>query len=385
MTNTDKYRQFQQQLSDLVAIPSISSAHADLDFSNLPVVEYLAERLRDINFKCEIIEVPNEHKKYNLIATLGTGPGGLVLSGHTDTVPYDQNRWLHDPFTLTEKDGCWFGLGATDMKGFFPVILSALESFKDIDLTAPVIVLATADEESSMSGAKALTELGKPKGRYAVIGEPTGLKPIRAHKGIMMESIRVSGVSGHSSNPALGRNALEDMHLVIGELLQFRQELQQRFNNSLFDITWPSLNPGYIHGGDNPNRICGHCELHFDIRPLPGMDLDELRQMLEHRLERLRSETGMTVVLESLFPGVPAYEQSADSALVRAAESLTGHSAQSVAFATEAPFLQQLGHDTIVLGPGSIDQAHQPNEFIDIEQMFSGAKTIESLIRKLCT
>lgn len=385
MIQHDRYRQFKTQLSDLVAIPSVSSSLAKLDQGNLAVIHYLAERLEALNFHCEILPVPDQPGKANLLATLGTGPGGLVLSGHTDTVPFDEQRWQQNPFTLREDNNRWYGLGATDMKGFFPVVLAAAERFADAELAAPLIVLATADEESSMSGAKYLTDIGRPQARYAVIGEPTGLRPVRAHKGIMMEAIRIKGLAGHSSNPALGRNALEDMHRVLSELLAFRQDLQATHNNPLFDITWPTLNPGYIHGGDNPNRICGHCELHFDIRPLPGMDLEEVRQKLESRLAILRESEGIQVVLESLFPGVPAYEQSADSALVRAAEQLTGHPAEAVAFATEAPFLKALGHDTIVLGPGSIDQAHQPNEYIEISQMLQAVTTVESLIEQLCT
>src|SRR5690606_22508367 len=145
--------------------------------------------------------------------TLGQGEGGLVLAGHSDTVPYDADLWQSDPFVLTEKDGKLYGLGATDMKGFFPVIMAAVQPYLDRQFKHPLIVLATADEESSMSGARALDKhgLGGLSPRYAVIGAPTNLTPIRAHKGIMLEAIRVRGHSGHSSNPALGKNALEAM------------------------------------------------------------------------------------------------------------------------------------------------------------------------------
>ncbi|WP_317933316.1 acetylornithine deacetylase [Halioxenophilus sp. WMMB6] len=384
MSKHDLTAQLKGQLSSLVAIPSISSALPHLDCSNRAVVEQLAEWLTQLGFTCELLPVAEQPGKVNLLATLGRGPGGLVLAGHTDTVPYDDSLWQQDPFRLQESEDRWYGLGATDMKGFFPVAIAAASAFTNQPLRAPLMLLATADEESSMCGARELVKLGRPTGRYAVIGEPTGLKPIRAHKGIMMEAIRVTGHSGHSSNPALGRNAMEDMHLVFNELLAFRSELQKNHRNPMFAVATPTLNPGYIHGGDNPNRICGHCELHFDIRPLPGMNLDELRHTLEHRLLRLKEETGMQVVLESLFPGVPAYEESLQSSLVQKAEQLTGYASEAVAFATEAPYLQSLGHETIVLGPGNIDQAHQPNEFIEIGQALTAVETLKSVIAHYC-
>lgn len=373
-----------QQLSQLVARPSVSSTSASLDMSNQGVIELLANWFSDLGFATEVLPVPERPGKANLIATLGSGPGGLVLSGHTDTVPYDASGWQQDPFQLQEKDNRLYGLGATDMKGFFPVVLAAAETFRDTPLQQPLIVLATADEESSMSGARALAALGKPKARYAVIGEPTGMQPIRMHKGIMMEAIRVEGLSGHSSNPALGTNAMEVMHKVIADLLAFRDELQSTHRHPGFAVNVPTLNLGHIHGGDNPNRICGQCELHFDLRPLPGMHLAELRETIDRRLQPLRAETGAAISCRSLIHGVEPYEEKPDSALVKAAETLSGHSAESVAFATEASYLQQLGMETLVLGPGSIDQAHQPNEFIALDQINPAIRVITQLIRQFC-
>jgi len=352
--------------------------------SNRGVIDCLASWLSDLGFAIDIVPSADEPTKANLIATLGSGPGGLVLAGHTDTVPYDATGWQQDPFALTERDNRLYGLGATDMKGFFPVVLAAAERFKNAKLQQPLIVLATADEESSMSGARTLAALGKPKARYAVIGEPTGLKPIRMHKGIMMEAVRVEGISGHSSNPALGNNAMEAMHLVLGNLLDFRRELQTQFSNPGFDVQVPTLNLGHIHGGDNPNRICGHCELHFDLRPLPGMHIDELRGIIDARLQPIREQTHTIITCESLIGGVEPFEESADSALVKATEKLSGTTAASVAFATEASYMQQLGMETVVYGPGSIDQAHQPNEFIALEQIEPAIHAISQLIQQFC-
>ncbi|HBC36509.1 MAG TPA: acetylornithine deacetylase, partial [Marinobacter adhaerens] len=154
-------------LARLISLPSISSASAKWDHSNEPVVRTLAEWLEALGFSVEILEVPGMPGKFNLIGTLGSGPGGLVLSGHTDTVPFDDKRWQSDPFTLTERDNRWYGLGTCDMKGFFPLAIEAARAFVDEDLKQPLIILATADEESSMDGARALAEAGKPKARYA--------------------------------------------------------------------------------------------------------------------------------------------------------------------------------------------------------------------------
>ena len=376
-------KHYQQQLQQLVAIPSVSCAVPEWDMPNLPVVELLANWLDELGLRTQILPLPQKGKA-NLIATLGEGDGGLVLAGHSDTVPYDTHRWQTDPFKLTEKDGKLFGLGATDMKGFFPVVIEALKPYLTVPLKQPVIILATADEESSMSGARALAASGTPKGRYAVIGEPTELVPVRMHKGIMMEAIRVQGSSGHSSNPALGNSALDSMNKVMSELISLRAELQTRYRNPGFAVAVPTLNLGCIHGGDGANRICGECELHFDLRLLPGMDNDEVRRIIQQRLNPIAQATGTDIILSSLFEGVDAFAEDEHSALVQTCEALTGKRSESVAFATEAPFMQQLGMQTVVLGPGSINQAHQPDEFIDTRQIEPAIAIIRGLIQKFC-
>jgi len=371
-------------LTRLISLPSISSASADWDHSNEAVVRTLAEWLEPLGFTTEILEVPDMPGKYNLIATLGSGPGGLVLSGHTDTVPFDDKRWQSDPFTLTEKDNRWYGLGTCDMKGFFPLAIEAVKAFVGQPLQQPLIILATADEESSMNGARALAEAGRPEARYAVIGEPTSLRPVRMHKGIMMERLKFEGQSGHSSDPSLGRNALEGMHEALGELLALRSQWQEQYRNPNFKVQVPTLNLGCIHGGDNPNRICADCELHFDLRPLPGMDMASLRQAILSRLQPLAERRELGLTFEPLFDGVPPFETPADAALVRACETLTGHTAHAVAFATEAPWLQKLGMETLVMGPGSIDQAHQPDEYLELSQLQPTVDILRGLIKQFC-
>ena len=373
-------------LEKLVGLASVSSSNPGIDMSNKPVVDFLAEQLEALGFACEVVSSPSKtgNGKFNLIATFGSGPGGLVLAGHTDTVPFDDQLWSADPLKLAQREGRLYGLGVTDMKGFFPIAIEAVRPLLDQDFREPLIILATADEETSMQGARTLAEMGRPRARSAVIGEPTGMRPIRSHKGIMMESVRLLGSSGHSSDPGLGRNALDAMHLVIADLMRFRLELRERYQSEFFEIPYPTLNLGVIHGGDNPNRICGHCDLQFDIRLMPGMHIEGIREEIRQRVDSLTAPLQVKSELVPLFPGTPAFFAREQSALLKAAEKLTGHDGASVAFGTEAPFLQQLGMDTIVLGPGNIDQAHQPDEYLSMDMIEPCIGVLRELVRQHC-
>ena len=372
------------QLRELIASPSVSSTDPSWDQGNRAVIELLEGWLQAMGFATEILNVTEDGNKANLIATLGSGPGGLVLAGHADTVPFDEGRWRSNPLALTERDGRLYGLGSTDMKGFFPLALAAAARYLDTPLQQPLIVLATADEESSMNGARALVAAGRPRARAAIIGEPTGLAPVRMHKGIMMQGVRVTGQSGHSSNPDLGNNALESMHAVMSELIAYRNDLRQRFSNPFFSVEFPTLNLGCIHGGDSPNRICGAAELHFDLRMTPDGDNDSVRDEIAARVARIAAERDLEIELRDLVKHIPPFEQAPDSELVRTAEQLTGHSAHAVAFATEAPFLQQLGMETIVMGPGSIDRAHQPDEYLELDQLRPCIELLARCIQHYC-
>jgi len=365
-------------MQSLIATPSVSSVSPAFDQGNLAVIEMLADWCETLGFRTEI--QPVGEGKANLIATLGAGPGGLILSGHTDTVPCDEGLWQFDPFTLSEADNRFYGLGTADMKSFLAMALATIQRLDLSAIKSPLILLATADEESSMAGARALVKAGRPRARHAVIGEPTGMKPVRMHKGIFMEAIHIHGQSGHSSNPALGNNALEGMQRVIQSIMDWRRELQSMHVNEAFAIPVPTLNLGHIHGGDNPNRICGDCTLHIDLRPLPGMSIEELRGELAQRVQAAVVDSGLAVETEVLFSGVPAMETPANSGLVRMTEKLTGYTAAAVAFSTEAPYLQQLGNEVVVLGPGNIDQAHQPDEFISMDQIDPMLDILEQLI-----
>ena len=372
------------QFEALLKTPSISCTQPEHDQSNMGVINLLAGWLEELGFSCDIQTIEGQPGKANLIAILGSGPGGLVLAGHTDTVPCNPERWTYDPFALTEADGRWYGLGSCDMKGFFPLIIEAVKSYRDRAFHQPLIVLATADEESSMTGARALVASSLHHARHAVIGEPTCLKPIRVHKGILMERVEITGQAGHSSDPSLGKNALEAMHSVIGELITLRADWQRRWQNPLFTVPVPTMNLGCIHGGDNPNRICGSCAMEFDIRPLPGMDPDALRAEINARLKTIAAEQQIKIDYFPLFPGVPPLDTVAHAPLVQACEQLTGYSAGSVAFATEGPYLNQLGMQTLILGPGDIDQAHQPDEFLAIDRIDPTVKILRQLIERFC-
>ncbi|MFT6904723.1 MAG: acetylornithine deacetylase [Oleiphilaceae bacterium] len=366
---------------DLIAIPSISSTDSSWDQSNLNVINQLASWLEELGFKNEIQEVSTAPGKYNLIATLGEGDGGLLLAGHTDTVPYDEGQWLSDPFKVIEKDNRLYGLGTIDMKGFFAFVIEVLKEMDLNNLKKPLRILATADEETTMSGAQDIAQQKSIKPDYAIIGEPTGLVPVIMHKGHMSEGIRITGRSGHSSDPDKGLNAIEIMYLVIGELKKVQQTFKEKYFNEHFEVPYPTLNFGSINGGDSPNRICGCCDLHIDMRPIPGISTNELFITVKEALSEIEKRYPNSVEIYHLHDPIPSYQCPTHSDLIENAQIYTGNSAQSANYCTEAPFIQQLGCDTIVLGPGHIAQAHQANEYLDL----SFVKPTKSVIAKMIT
>jgi len=383
-----------ESFSQLVAAPSVSSTDPQWDQSNRGVVDLLAGWLEDIGFKVEVIPVPTEHgssstqEKFNLIACLysgnGEGEGGLVLSGHTDTVPFSAESWHQDPFKLTENEGRLHGLGICDMKSFFPIVMEVAQQLNVRDLQQPLYVLATADEESTMSGARALAGYGKSLGRYALIGEPTGLVPVYMHKGILMESIKIKGQAGHSSNPALGNSALEGMHTVISAIMEWRKELQKQFQDARFFVPEPTINFGTIHGGDNPNRICADCELTIDLRLIPEMELEKIRAGLRTLVSESIAGSGLSVEYESIFDGIPGFETDINSEVIQVAEKLSGREPGTVAFGTEGPYLNAMGMETVILGPGDIDQAHQANEYLSLDRIPPMLDILTNMVDHFC-
>ncbi|EEO14401.1 acetylornithine deacetylase [Vibrio cholerae] len=372
---------FLEVYEGLISTSSISSTDARWDEGNEQVIAKLADWLSALGFSIQIEQVaPN---KQNLIAKLGSGEGGLLLAGHSDTVPFDEGRWNYNPHALTQVNNRFYGLGTADMKGFFAFIYEAVKNVDWRKQTKPLYVLATCDEETTMLGARHFTENAPFKPDYCIIGEPTSLVPIRAHKGHVANAIRVTGKSGHSSNPALGVNAIEIMHEVLFALMQLRDRLIKEYHHPGFEIPTPTLNLGHIHGGDSPNRICGCCELHYDVRPLPGISLDGLDNLMRDALREVQQKWPGRIELVPLHDPIPGYECAHDHPFIHGISEICEQEAQTVNYCTEAPFLQQIC-PTLVLGPGSIDQAHQPDEFLAFEFIDPTVRVLSRAMQKYC-
>ncbi|MBN1773068.1 MAG: acetylornithine deacetylase [Deltaproteobacteria bacterium] len=371
-------------LAELVALPSASSFEPELDEGNRAVIDRLAGWAVELGATVRLDELPGPAPRANLVATFGGGDGGLVLAGHTDTVAAEAGAWSRDPLRLAEEDDRLYGLGTCDMKGFFAAALCAAARVAPSGLRAPLHLVATADEECAMEGIRALVAGGLPPARWAVVGEPTGLVPVRAHKGVLMERIVLHGRAAHSSDPAGGVSAVEGMARVLDALLGWRDELQRDHRDEAFAVPVPTLNPGVLRGGDRPNRVCARCELQFDLRSLPGMDQEALRVELCARVARAVAGTGLRFELRSLYPGTAALATPPEAALVRAAEELSGRPATTAPYGTEAPWFAAAGMETIVLGPGDIAQAHRADEFLAADALDAAAMLYADLIERLC-
>ncbi len=379
-----KLPSLEQMLTRLIATPSVSSTDPLLDNGNAVISEILAGWLESIGFTVELLPVPGHASKLNVVARRGPSNAALVFAGHSDTVPYDDGCWTRDPFAAERTDERLYGLGSADMKSFFALVLEALRDTTPGKQSAGVVVVATADEESGMAGARELVNKHTILAPNVLIGEPTRLQPVRAHKGIFMLRIVLTGQSGHSSDPALGRNALEGMHAVIDSLYQLRQQFASQYRDSRFMVPVPTLNLGRIMGGDNPNRICARCELDIDVRLTPGLELEPARRLVQDACLDAVKERGLDVEFLSLFDGVAALDTPGDSPLIRAAETATGCAAGVVSFATEAPLFAELGAQSVVLGPGDIDVAHQPDEYLALASIAPMIGHIRRLYRHFC-
>lgn len=375
--------EFIERYRQLIALPTISSLDANEDLSNKKLIELLANWLSDLGFKTEILPVEGACQKYNLLATYGEGEGGLLLAGHTDTVPFDEGRWTFDPFTLTEQAGKLYGLGTADMKGFFAFVVDVVSRLDLSQTRKPIRILATADEETTMLGARTFAQHSQIRPDCAIIGEPTSLVPIRAHKGHMGEAIRITGKSGHSSDPDRGINAIELMHEATGHLLKMRDELKTRYRNDFFKVPYPTMNLGNIHGGDAINRICACCELQLDMRPLPHLAVEDLHDLLLSHLAPMLEKYGDLVEIRNLHGGIPGYECEHSAQIVQVVEKLLGVPCESANYCTEAPYIQQLC-PTLVLGPGSIEQAHQVDEFLETRYIEPTQALLTKLIQHFC-
>ncbi len=371
-----------EMIAQLIASPSVSSTSPESDMGNRGVIDLTAEWSENLGFDIEI--QPVSDGKYNMIARAGSGSDGLVLSGHSDTVPCDPDLWSSDPFVARESDDRIYGLGSCDMKSFLALALAASSKVDLTKLHRPLTIVATADEESTMAGAKLIADNGRKLGRYCIIGEPTGLTPIRQHKGNLTMSVEFVGQSGHASDPSLGNNALDGMHQFMTALYAYRDRIEQQFNDPAFRIPTPTMNLGHIHGGDSSNRICGACTLLIDIRYLPKMSYQQLHADIDQLAADVAGARGLTVHTHVFGEGMPPMDTAEASEIAQYLTHLTDKSAGSVAFGTEAPYFNAMQTETIVIGPGSINQAHQPDEFLPVAHIEPTVKMLDDLIAHFC-
>ncbi|TRY31372.1 acetylornithine deacetylase [Aliiglaciecola sp. M165] len=377
-------RTFLDIYEKIISIPSISAMEERIDQSNKQIIDYLSNLFADIGFRISIQKVPNARNKYNLLAQVGSGEGGLLLAGHSDTVPFDEGRWNSDPFKLKHQDNRLYGLGTCDMKGFFAFIFEAIQTLELDKIKKPLFILATADEETTMAGARFFASQQLIKPEMAIIGEPTELKPIGKHKGHMGQSLEIAGQSGHSSDPEKGVNAIEIMHKAIHSLLELRDNLALNYRDESFTVPQATLNLGHVHGGDAENRICGHCKLNFDLRCVPGLSDEQAVRMIDDALAPVYKQYPNRILRTSMYDSSPAFACKNEHDIVDLAETLTGFSMQNANYATEAPFINMLGCDTLVLGPGSIEQAHQPDEFISLDYVAPTVTLLNKMIHHIC-
>ena len=366
----------------LIAAPSVSSASAEHDMGNRGVIDLVAEWSEGLGFDIEIQAI--DERKFNLVARTGRGGDGLVLSGHSDTVPCDPALWQSDPFAARVTDERIYGLGSCDMKSFLALALAACSQIDMKRLRRPLTLVATADEETTMNGARLIADNGRKLGRYCVIGEPTSLQPVRQHKGCLTLSVTYTGLSGHASDPARGNSALDGMHQFMGRLYDYRDRLQQRFRDPAFEIPTPTMNLGHIHGGDSSNRICGNCTLLIDIRYLPSMSLAALQADIEQLAAEAAEARGLEQQTRMIGNGLSPMHTDEASEIAQYLTRMTGSKAATAAFGTEAPYFNSMQTETVVMGPGSIEQAHRPDEFLAVAQIGPTVGLLENLIDRFC-
>jgi acetylornithine deacetylase len=370
-------------LARLVAFPTISSD------SNLALIDWVEDYLGDYNARCR--RTWNQEKtKANLFAAIGPdGPGGVVLSGHTDVVPVAGQDWHSDPFEMTERDGLLFGRGCADMKGYAAVFLSRLAGFDLNSLKRPLYLALSYDEEIGCLGIDrmvddALSHFHKP--RFAIIGEPTTMQIVRAHKSINVFRTTVTGKAAHSSQPHRGAGAVFAAARIVEKLRQLGEQRRHSAAASGFQPPWTTVQVGLIQGGTAVNILPAECSFVWEYRGLPDEDPDEICNQLQafvdsDVLPELREFAPDADVRTEAIARVPPLipdPQAAAETWVRSLPGVRSGGSGAVSFATEAGSFQRAGISAVVCGPGSIDQAHQPNEFIDpaelarCEQMVDG-------------
>ena len=374
-------------LEELVAFNTVSTN------TNLPLIErveaYLAEH------GIATTRVPNAAgDKAALFATVGpAGDGGVILSGHTDVVPVKGQTWTSDPFALRRDGDRLYGRGACDMKAFDAISLAMLPVFQTAKLKTPIHLLLSYDEEIGCLGSlDTIARFGKdlPRPAIAIVGEPTRMAVVDAHKSISHYETVVRGKEAHSSDPRAGANAVEVASLLVAELYNLQATLEQEGDPSgLFDPPFSTVHVGIIEGGAARNILARECSFGWEFRGLPGADVKRALKHLESYVERvalprLRRYTDDASIETHSDVEVPGLAADPGASAETLAKRLAGSNAvETVSFATEAGQFQLNGISTIVCGPGSIAQAHQPDEYIEIAQIDAGLAFMRKLAEAL--
>lgn len=374
-------------LRQLIGFPTVS---AD---SNLELIHYVASLLEDVGAKIEL-QHDATRKKANLFATIGPDiAGGIVLSGHSDVVPVSDQNWRTDPFTLEKEDGRYYGRGTCDMKGFIAATLAMAPTFAAHQLKRPIHFAFTYDEEVGCLGAQDLVQILGHRPHLpaaAIVGEPTDMKIVEGHKGCCEYSVYFEGHAGHGSMPDHGVNAAEYATRYVSKLLELREALKGRApKDSPFDPPWTTINVGRIEGGTAHNVICNHAEVDWEMRPIAQDDADWVNGILQSfcqddllpNMRKIWPDSNITThTIGEVIGLTPLRSNEARDIVV----ALTGsNDSHFVPFGTEAGLFQELGIATIVCGPGSIEQAHKADEFLEIGQLKQCLNMLDKLAHSM--
>lgn len=361
--------------------------------SNLHLIDWVERFLAPIGG--EVTRLPSpEGTKANLWVRFGPDrPGGVVLSGHTDVVPVDGQPWATSPWDLVDKAGFWHGRGTCDMKGFLALCLAHAKAFATVDLKVPVHFAFSYDEEIGCAGVTPMIEaiMASPAAPSIVwVGEPTLWGVVSAHKGIRDYEVTVTGKDGHSSRPALGASAIHEAVELLAVLRRIAREAEANppAAGADFDPAYPTLTIGLINGGTAANILARQCRFVFDLRATPGLDQEAMLAPFFAEVEKVRArlapfgpECGVTIETRA---DAPALELRPESPAERLLRDLTGDNATRVApFATEAGQFQRAGMSAVICGPGSIDQAHQPNEFVAASEIERGIAIFRRFVERM--
>ncbi|PIB49329.1 acetylornithine deacetylase [Pseudomonas sp. 2822-17] len=345
--------------------------------SNLQLIEFVRDYLAEFGVASELV-FNAERSKANLFASVGpVQVPGIVLSGHTDVVPVDGQPWTVPPFALTEHDGKLFGRGTADMKGYIACVLALVPALVEAPLRMPVHIALSYDEEVGCLGVRSLLKVleDRPvKPLLCIIGEPTELKPVLGHKGKLAMGCDVQGEACHSAYAPYGVNAIERAAELIGELGRIGQRLRET-QDARFDPPFSTVQTGVISGGKALNIVPADCRFDFEVRALPAQDpgavADELKAYAEqHVLPRMRAVSAQSSIRFtelSAYPGLVTDERSQAAELIAA--FCGSREFGTVAFGTEGGLFDAVGIPTVVCGPGSMDQGHKPDEFVELEQL----------------